>query len=213
MAENDFDIRLDRAGIPTDRAAVVLRTIQLLAGGQPVIRGQVGVSDLEVWEEFKRLGAEVDRHDRIVAIGGLSIRPTKHQFVVGNRRLFSWCALDALFLPHLLGVPADVTSTCPVTGSPIHLRVSPHGIDSVDPEGTVVSLVRAESRGLADDRSELFGVQGSFCSRVHFFASSEAADSWLVTQQDAVIVSLQEAFRIGHETCSLPLLGGGPRDC
>lgn len=209
VPENSFDLRLEATGISPDRAPIVLRIIRSLAGGEPVTPSQAGIRDAAAWEELKRLGAEVDADDRIVGIGGLSIRPTKYQFVAGGNTLYTWCALDTLFLPHLLGIPADVTSTCPVTGDPIRLRVSPSRIESVLPEATVVSLVRAETQGQDDDRSQLFGPQGSFCCRVHFFASREAAESWIVGQEGAVIVSPQEAFRIGQETCSLPLLGGG----
>ncbi len=213
VPEYSIDLQLDAVGIPPDRAPIVLRIIRLLADGQPVSSDRAQVKDPEVWDDLRQLGAELDADDRIVALGGLSIRPTKHVFVVGDRKLFSWCALDTLFLPHLLGVSADVSSTCPVTGYPIRLGVSPTGVELVHPEGTVVSLVRAESKCASVDRNELFGVGGSFCSRVHFFASKLAAETWLVDKPGAVVVSPDEAFRIGQEICSLPLINAGSCNC
>lgn len=140
----NFDTKLETAAVPADLAPAVLRTIRKLVEGQPVSRSDVGIEDVAVWDELKSLGAEVDDADRIVALGGLSIRPTRHRFVVGDRELFAWCALDTLFPPHLL---------------------------------------------------------------------DETAGSWLADHSNAVIVPLEEAFRIGRETCSLPLLEGASCDC
>lgn len=69
-----------------------------------------------------------DHDGAVVAFSGLSLRPTKHRLAVAGRQLFTWCAWDTLFLPELLDQPAEVGSTCPVTGAPVRLRVDDGGI-------------------------------------------------------------------------------------
>jgi alkylmercury lyase len=66
-----------------------------------------------------------DPDGAVVAFSGLSLRATAHQFTVAGRRLYAWCARDALFLPALLGQPARVRSRCPATGATVTLTVDP----------------------------------------------------------------------------------------
>jgi alkylmercury lyase len=61
--------------------------------------------------------------------------------IIAGRPLFAWCALDTLFIPGLLDKVAEITSICPVSGTPVRLTVSPEGVQSVDPPGTALSVV------------------------------------------------------------------------
>src|SRR5437763_3449899 len=72
---------------------------------------------------------------------GLSLMPTPYRFEVQGRVLFTWCALDTLIFPVWLGHSAQVSSACPVTGTPIHLRVSPGRLEHLDPPSGVMSLI------------------------------------------------------------------------
>lgn len=207
--------QLKSVAVPARSARLVLEVIRKLARGRTVGRSDVILTHPDDWKELQILGADFDEDGNIVGMGGLTIRETTHRFDVGNRRLYTWCALDTLFLPRLLMETAEIESACPITRTQIRLRVSPDGIERADPTGTVVSLVPTEVSELwstretdvgncapnSSDRNRLFGIQGSFCSQVHFFRSREDAARWLPDHPGAVIVSLEEAFRIGQETC------------
>ncbi len=59
----------------------------------------------------------------------------------GGKELYAWCSLDTLFIPGLLGEDAEISSTCPVSGDPIRLRVTPAGVQNFSPPDAVVSIV------------------------------------------------------------------------
>ncbi len=41
--------------------------------------------------------------DRIIGFRGLAVREMPHRFVVRGRTLYTWCAIDSLFIPEILG--------------------------------------------------------------------------------------------------------------
>ena len=48
----------------------------------------------------------------------LTLRPTPHGFNVDGKQLYTWCALDTLFFPAVIGRPARVESPCAATALP-----------------------------------------------------------------------------------------------
>ena len=132
-----------------------------------------------------------DREERVVAFGGLSLGATKHRFAIEGRTLYTWCAWDALFLPELLGRTADITSECPATGKPVELIVAPAGVERAAPAEAVLSM-RAPTDCCAGD-----DLIARFCQYVHFFASFQAAEQWLVEREDAFVLSIQQGFALG----------------
>lgn len=82
----------------------------------------------------------LDRDDSIIGFGGLATGPMHHEFIVNNRKLWTWCAWDSLFIPQLLGAEARVVSPDPRTKTPVRLRVSPNGVEEVNPSSAVVSF-------------------------------------------------------------------------
>ncbi len=56
----------------------------------------------EVFQGLSAAGVQFDSEGNLVG-AGLTPVPTPHRFRVGGRDLYAWCALDALFLPGLLG--------------------------------------------------------------------------------------------------------------
>jgi alkylmercury lyase len=83
---------------------------------------------------------ELDDHGRIVGYG-LTLRETPYRVEVDGKRLHTWCALDTLVFPTLLGRSARIYSSRHGTGTPIRITVEPTGVTSVDPETAVVSIV------------------------------------------------------------------------
>lgn len=185
-----------KAPMDATEQGVALALLRLLAEGAPVPRVRlaehVGLPSERVatilegwpWVFF-------DDQGRVVAFWGLALRETPHRFDVGGRRLYTWCAWDTLFLPHLLGATARVASPCPVTGQTIRLTIGPEGVTAVSPTTAVVSFLRPEGR--FDEH-----VIQSFCHFVLFFATEAAARTWTATHPGAFVLSIDEGFTLGR---------------
>jgi alkylmercury lyase len=129
--------------------------IDLLARGNPASSEEIaatsGKSPEEVRAALDRFpSTESDEQGRVVGLG-LTLQLTPHRLELEGRALFAWCALDALLIPVLLGRPASLESPCRDTGEPVHIEVTPAGIEMVEPLSAVVSIVAA--RDLATIRS------------------------------------------------------------
>jgi alkylmercury lyase len=184
-----------------ERAVFFLSLIQLLADGAPVTVEQLATavhrSPDEVTEALHQFPEIVfDEAGRVVG-AGLSLLPTPHRFEVNGRELFTWCALDTLIFPALLGRTANIASTCPVTGAAIHLTVTPEHIERASPSDAVVSVV-VPAAGEAS-----CNVRESFCIYSHFLRSREAAAPWLLEHPGAILLSVEDAFQLGREVAGL----------
>lgn len=135
---------------------------------------------------------QYDEAGAIIAFAGLSQVPTPHRFEFGGHELFTWCAFDALFLPELLGGPARVASLCPVTHADIRLTVSQDGLEDVEPSAAVMTFV------MPDSRSHCADLRDAFCNHVTFLASPRAGGVWLKRNPGAAVLSLGDAFELGH---------------
>src|SRR5437899_1810223 len=126
-----------------ERMAYFLPLIRLLADGAPVSREQLATAlerpSEEVTEVLRQLEDIVYDEDGRIVGAGLSLLPTPYRFEVHGHVLFTWCALDTLIFPVWLGRSAQVSSACPATGTPIHLRVSPERLEHLDPPSGVMS--------------------------------------------------------------------------
>lgn len=184
---------------------VVLR---LVAGGEPVTLEQVAQATGRPVQDVRKALAglpdtEFDDTGRIVG-WGITQRETPHRFNVGGRHLFTWCALDTVMFPVLLGQPAAVSSPCHATGQPVQLQVEvdPHRVSHLTPPDAVVSIVTPGPTP---------SIRGAFCNQVHFFSSAAAAAPWLAEHPEATVVPVAEVF-----TLSRPLvaqLNAGATDC
>ena len=169
--------------------------VRLLADGEPVALEQLAaacgwpVEDVEA-ALSAQTSAERDDHGRLVGLA-LTLRPTTHRFTVGARTLFAWCASDTLMIPVILGRPALVESTCPQTGQPIRIELTPDRVERVGPPGAVVSAVRPPGQ-LADVRS-------ATCAHGHFFSSIAATAAWAEAHPDGHVYPVEEAFRLDRQ--------------
>jgi len=169
--------------------------IRLLAQGRPVAPALLATRlhrDLDEVIEILRAHPELEYDAQGNLVGsGLTLVPTAHQFRVERRTLFAWCAFDTLTYPVELHLSAQVTSHCPVTGSSIHLIVTPEQVLDLDPAEAQVSLVVDVAAGCRHN------VREDVCNYGHFFASREAAFLWQAAHQEAVILSVEEAYQVG----------------
>src|SRR5215217_478681 len=172
---------------------IIPPTLDLLARSKPAFPEEIAATSAKFPEEVRAAldrfpSTEWDEQGRVVGLG-LTLRLTPHRLELEGRTLFAWCALDALLFPVLLGRPASIESPCRGTGEPVHIEVTPAGIEAVEPPSAVVSIVVA--RDLANFRRVS-------CNNTHFFSSPEAASRWLERHPEATILPAEEAFRLGR---------------
>ena len=79
-----------------------------------------------------------------------------------------------------------------MSGRQIHLTVTPDGVEECEPEAAFMSLVTPGSGQLKGS------IKGSFCCHVHFFASEEAASTWLSEHEAAFALPVREASKVAH---------------
>ncbi|MFQ5572575.1 MAG: organomercurial lyase, partial [Rhodothermales bacterium] len=99
-----------------ESASFVIHAASLLTRGHPVPlkhMEQVPGRPLDQIEETLQFllqwnEVELNGDGHIVGIAGLSLNPTRHRFHVAGRVLYTWCAVDALFFPTILGRTAGV---------------------------------------------------------------------------------------------------------
>ena len=112
-------------------------------------------------------GAERTADGTVIAYGFTQL-PTATQGDLAGRHLFTWCGLDAVVFPLLIGEPAVVQTTCPTTGRAITLTVDPvQGITYSEPTAPVLSIVRPDGRG---------SLRCSFCDHIRWYADADAAN-------------------------------------
>lgn len=182
--------------------------LDLLAHGEPVTVDQLAAATATTVEQVRHdltamPDTEYDEQGRIIG-NGLTLRPTPHRFDIDGRQLYTWCALDTLIFPGILGRTAHVTSVCHSTGQPVHLTVDTHGITNVEPATAVVSIVTPDHPA---------SIRAAFCHHVHFFATREAAEPWLAQNPWATTITAAEAYQLGRPLTQSLLDGTSPSRC
>jgi len=164
------------------------------AADQAAIASASGWPDDEVDSRLQSWpGVFLDGDGHVVGLWGMAAEAVSaHQLsVAGQDPVWMWCALDPLFIVPLLGDGAEVSSTCPTTGAPIHLLIAGDGALSAEPVSTVVSFVRPDGPFDAD-------VRQSFCHFVHFLASPAVADQWVAQRAGTFWMSVADAAQVGR---------------
>jgi alkylmercury lyase len=179
-------------------AALCVQLLRLLADGQPVSRDRLaaalGVSRAAVDATLRQVpNVEADGDGRIVA-SGLSLLPTPHQFHVNGHDLYTWCALDTLMYPVVLGQRAQVASRCPVSGAWVRLIVTPERIEEQHPSNVLVSIVVPDAAAACCD------VRGAFCQHVSFFAGADAGEVWRAAHPETTLLSVEDAYIVGNRS-------------
>ncbi|WP_435057746.1 organomercurial lyase MerB [Streptomyces sp. bgisy060] len=182
--------------------------LTLLATGEPVtvdqLATQAGRTVGEIHQALADMpDTEYDTAGRIIG-SGLTLNPTPHRYETNGRTLYTWCALDTLVFPAIIGHTAQVTSPCRATGEPIRLTVTPEGPTHVQPETAVVSLVTPDAPT---------SVRAAFCNKVHFFARADAAKDWLTEHPDARVLPVADAFEVGGPLIEQVLTGNPQARC
>jgi alkylmercury lyase len=181
------------------RAAVAL--YRELAKGKAVSTDQLakalGISSAESAALLQRDSIKSfvhpDNEGRVLGFGGLAAAPMHHRFEVEGRSLWTWCAWDSLFIPEILGRSARVTSQDPETRESVRLVVTPDGIESVVPDGAVVSFIQPEGEAFGMSAAN---IMANFCHFVFFFSSRASGERWIAKHPGTFLYTLEEAFAL-----------------
>ncbi len=208
---NQIAEALNPSGLPQrftpDVSRLIIALLRLIVEGRPVPLNQVeqiaveqGVSS-EVANSVIRQMCERDRDGSIVGLMGLSQNHHAHAFHVNGRRLATWCAWDALFLPSLLRMTAEVESRCPATREKIRLTVTPERVETYSPPSTTLSIIIPQTKA-----ASVGEIWMAFCNHIHFFKTREAAAEWFATRpQKVYFLSPEEGFQLGQMQCGTML--------
>lgn len=181
------------------RVGIVL--YRLLAQGNPVspsemtelLEGTGVPANQFLLESNLRNLVEWDRNETVIGFGGLTTRHSRHSLVVEHRRLSTWCAWDAMFIPELLGVTALIESVCPQTGNPVRLRVDSNGIERMSDREPVLSFTVPDPANQVTSADQTIL---SFCSYVNLFESRQAGTTWISTRPGTFLLSLADGFSL-----------------
>jgi alkylmercury lyase len=185
--------------VAEQRAAVAL--YRELAKGEPVDDAQLartlGLSIIETRAFLERETIKclvyADDQGRVLGFGGLAATAMHHRFEVDGRRLSTWCAWDSLFIPEILGRPAHVSSVDPESAEIVRLVVTPERIESVQPNGTLISFIRPDAHIFGRSAAN---VMAKFCHFIFFFASRSSGERWVDKNPGTFLYSLDDAFAL-----------------
>jgi alkylmercury lyase len=173
---------------------------RMLAEGRPVSPGSLA-QRLEISDETVERtldgwpGVFFDADRQVVGYWGLSLPSAyggPHRLTIDGRSLSTWCAWDTLFLPQLLGQPAEIETVSPNEHAPVCLTVTPERVERVEPKDASMSFLLPDAATIQKD------VVTSFCHFVHFFPSRRVGESWALHHPGMFILSIEVAYALGR---------------
>lgn len=161
-------------------ARIGLAALDRIADGQPLGRSELvdlarrhDADDPHTRADRVASLAEIDDGGAIVGIHGLSLSTCAHVVRLPRGERGTWCALDTVFLPPLLRAPAEVESTCAVTGEPVSLRIDPDGFLRIaEPASLALTFPVPDPDALPRSHDEL---RALFCGNSRFARDLDAA--------------------------------------
>ena len=183
---------------PPELQRLIITLYRLLLGGQAVEMSALAVAgrdDSEVRDLLALVpeaAYDLGEDGRITAFIGLSTVPTRHRLITNGTVLYTWCAFDALFLPGLLGIAAEIESLCPAGGGTIKIRLNGGRLEGAIPSDPVLSFVMPDHEAFAKD------LRGEFCCHVNFFANRNLFAIQAAGKGHMGAVSLPEALRLAN---------------
>jgi alkylmercury lyase len=161
--------------------------------------------------EIEQLAAAIGRSpDEAVALarqwarvrvedGRISFDPqsspfSRYHVEVGARVMdVGGCAVDLFWAALAAGVAFRAESVCPATGTAICVDLSPDGAEHVEPSGAVVAVLHPQAPVL-QEMSNVEAADADVCSEQPFFASAEAAASWVAGHPGGRLYPVAEFF-------------------
>lgn len=134
----------------------------------------------------------LDHAGQITAAYPFSALPTRHRVqIAGRATVYAMCAIDALGISAMTGLPVVIESADPSTGAPITVNVD--GAESTWDPGTAVVYIGRTGGDCAGPSATVC------CGYMNFFATRAAATAWAATHPEITggILSQDRALHIG----------------
>ncbi|MGI0043611.1 MAG: organomercurial lyase [Nitrososphaeraceae archaeon] len=168
---------------------IIGQTLQLLSNGSPVtlaeIASQLQASAEKVTSTLRKFGAEFDTEGNIIGLG-LTLIKTLHVYKVNSRKMYTWCAVDALAFPVILQQTAHIESSDPVTGDKVQIHITPGRVEKIEPKSAVMSFIK---------NIDVTNVRGTFCNNVNFFSSPETAAIWIAEHSEITFYPVNDVYQ------------------
>ncbi|MCI0412286.1 hypothetical protein L0222_05720 [bacterium] len=178
-------------------AGILLPGFSLLAQGSPVsvtdLAEVSGASPEALGQAIESGRCERDSDGRLIDLYGMSLKPTHLRIEAGKKIVYSCCALWSQVIPKLLGQEVLVESVDPICREIVRLRISPAGVQSVEPANAVATLAVASCSEINED------VCAAFCCNVRHFINRESAEKFVNEFGPSVrIVGIHELQEAGQ---------------
>jgi hypothetical protein len=119
----------------------------------------------------------LDGAGQIVAAYPFSALPTRHQVqLAGSATVFAMCAIDALGISAMTGIPVVIESSDPSTGQPVTVHVD--GFASTWEPATAVVYVGNTAGQCAGPSAAVC------CGYINFFATRASSETWAASHPD-----------------------------
>jgi len=119
---------------------------------------------------------------------------SRYRIEFGTRMMdVGGCAVDLFWAALAAGISIQTESKCQTTGTTIRVGLSPDGVERVEPPDTVVAVLHPRAQVL-QEMSNVEDADADVCSQQPFFASAEAATSWLAAHPGGRIYPVAEFF-------------------
>ncbi|MER3437231.1 MAG: hypothetical protein C4346_06365, partial [Chloroflexota bacterium] len=118
----------------------------------------------------------------IAGAAGLSLLPSRHTLILDGRRLFTWCALDAVGIPAGLGAGARILSQCMHCGAPVRVIISKGKLAELSPASLSIAIVPPDERRALRD---------GICTEMGFSCQQ-------ATNGERLWVSVEDAMELGR---------------
>jgi hypothetical protein len=186
-----------------DEARFFVQTLRRLTEGKPLnaqdveeIAASVGLTR-EQADNVLNWIAEKNDDGEIVGMAGLSQNQWNQKFRINGRDFTTWCALDTLYLPQVIGQAASVEAPDPATGEAVRFTLGPKGVDDA-PEGAVISIVVPKIKEKGIESAEQ--IWTAFCSYSHYFTSVESGQKWFEGKHvEPIFLSIDEGHELGRK--------------
>jgi Alkylmercury lyase len=129
---------------------------------------------------------------QITAAYPFSALPTRHRVrITGEATVFAMCAIDALGISAMTGLPVVIESADPSTGAPVTVHFD-QAASTWDPATAVVYVGRTSGQCAGPSASVC-------CGYMNFFATDAAASVWAASHPDITggILSQARALQVG----------------
>jgi alkylmercury lyase len=135
------------------------------------------------WQE------RVELRDGMIRLATTPAGPRRYRVHAGGRPVGAGkgCSVDMYLLALALGRPIHAEASCPATGTPITVDITPEGVERIDPPTAVVAVVELD----ADLTLGLDRIDADVCAQQPFFASAQAASRWLADHPQGRLIPVR----------------------